>query len=114
MPPVPKLPPRIDSEKHRRFVSEHWCVVCMEGQIVWAGHTVSQCAHNRIGFFMKGKRPCDSKTVPLCPGHHQIDNAAQHNSNEAEWWTKHGIDPFEISRELAANSPDAKIRETVK
>lgn len=110
MTPVPKQPPRIESEKHRKFVAQHWCVVC-RGAVVWEGYTVSQCCHVRIGFNCAGRRPCDSKTVPMCPEHHQSGPDAQHDSNEAEWWERQGIDPFDIAYLLAISSPDAKIRE---
>lgn len=110
---VPKQPPGIDSKAHRQHVAQHWCVVCMGGEVVHAGYTVSQCAHVRIGFLCKGRRPCDSKTVPICPTHHQNGPDAQHDSNEAEWWKAKGIDPFEIAAKIAATSPDQRIREKV-
>ena len=106
---APEQPPGIDSKTHRQHVAQYWCVVCMGGVLSHAGYTVSQCCHVRIGFGTTSRRPCDTKTVPMCPEHH----VSQHDSNEAEWWESKGIDPFEIGRKIAANSPDKRVREKV-
>ncbi len=107
---APKQPKRVDSEKHRRFVAEHRCILCTKGVLVFAGYVVSQCCHDRRGFFCKGKRPCDSKTTPMCYQHHEIE---QHKMNEQAFWDKHGIDPSLISAQLSEKSPDKRIRELV-
>jgi hypothetical protein len=108
----PKQPKGIDSEKHRRFVAQHRCVICTAGELVFVGHTVSQCAHVRIGFYTKGKRPCDSRTTPICPDHHMNSNGSQHDMSEKLFWEKHWLDPFQIAEQLSAISPDKRIRKT--
>ncbi len=43
----------------------------------------------------------DDKWVnPLCPGHHRLYPDAQHNSGEAEWWSRQNIDPLATAEAL--------------
>ncbi len=44
----------------------------------------------------KGEKPTDTWVLPLCPAHHRLDNEAQHQSNEREWWGRQGIDPLSL------------------
>jgi len=97
----------IKSTKHQKFVSEHWCIVCMRLNLVHAGRTVSQAAHIRMNQQAgMGRKPCDTKIVPLCSKCHTL----QHNIGEREFW-KMTFDPFKVAQTLAERSPDKKIRD---
>jgi len=110
MTSCPKTP-FIRSKAHRQFVARHHCIVCNGGHPIDAGWTASQAAHVRMNNPCgTSKKPSDEHTVPLCPVHHD----SQHDIGEVIFWGDHGIDPHAISRALAENSPDPKIRGAVK
>lgn len=47
-----------------------------------------------------GKKPDDKWTVPLSAARHRLDPDSQHNSDERDFWERHGIDPLPIARAL--------------
>ncbi len=49
-----------------------------------------------------GRKPDDAKATPLCVWHHRESPQAQHNMGEAEFWERHGLDPFVIAAKLYA------------
>ena len=44
----------------------------------------------------------DKWALPLCPGHHRLNPDAQHNSGEAEWWSRQSVDPLATAARLWA------------
>lgn len=55
----------------------------------------------------KGEKPHDRFTVPLCPYHHRTGIDCQHNSNEAQWWARTGLNPWAIAASLWIESGGA-------
>ena len=113
MPSVPKLN-LIRSERHRRRVAQHCCVICMGGRLVDAGYTVTQAAHLREGQTGgTSLKPCDSLTVPLCAedkqGHH-----AEYDKSPVKFRLKYGLDLDKYAYVLAMNSVDPEIRAKVR
>jgi hypothetical protein len=53
-----------------------------------------------------GSKPDDAWTTPLCVQHHVLDEAAQHNNREVQFWEQHGIDPFVLALALWRASGD--------
>jgi len=50
------------------------------------------------------QKPDDAWTLPLTPAEHR----EQHSGNEAEFWRRHGIDPFELAIRLYEISGDVE------
>lgn len=109
------------SEKHRRFVANHRCVVCSRG---FLGRdpdptlAISQACHvNYLGATHgrargKGEKVDDIWVIPMCPRHHMAQSAdGQSGIAEHTWWLNTSINPQPICLELARNSPDPKVRE---
>jgi hypothetical protein len=69
------------------------CVIC--GAQAEAAHVRMSSAK-----YSKANGRDDKWCVPLCPGHHRLNPDAQHNSGEAEWWDRQGIDPLAIAKRL--------------
>ncbi len=44
----------------------------------------------------KAQKPSDAWSVPMTAAEHR----SQHDSNEAKWWAKQGIDPLAVARAL--------------
>lgn len=57
----------------------------------------AEAAHIRIGLTGMQTKPHDSRAVPLCVRHHREGPEAQHSMNEAVFWDKHRIDPFQLA-----------------
>lgn len=96
--------PREKQESHLDFIRTLPCLIC---------GAEAEAAHIRTGSLAHGKRetggserPSDKWTVPLCPEHHRLGNDCQHNSNEAEWWKRHKIDPFSTAALLWSHTGD--------
>jgi hypothetical protein len=53
-----------------------------------------------------GKRPHDSKCVPLCRDDHLNARHAQHKGNEEAFWLALGIQPYAVARDLHAKRGD--------
>jgi hypothetical protein len=94
--------PRQRSNDHLKFIRSLPCAICGSRNHV-------QAAHIRMPNLVYGKRqtgagekPSDKFATPLCADHH----AEQHTGGEAEFWKRHGLDPFFIACALYANSGD--------
>lgn len=109
--------PRERDDKHLAFIRLKPCCVC--------GHPApSDAAHIRMADPEIGKRstgagekPSDRWTVPLCRpvfgqklGCHRI----QHSMNEAEFWRRHGINPFSIAEAFWTASRGADRAERLR
>jgi hypothetical protein len=83
-------PKRLRDKQHLRFVAMQPCLVCGR----------EPCDPHHLRFAQPrglGQKVSDEFTVPLCRGHHRELHRA---SKEAEWWSKTGIDPLGIARQL--------------
>jgi len=101
--------PRRQSGDHLKFFRSLPCVICLTRNNV-------QAAHIRMASIVHGKRqtgigekPSDRFVTCLCPTHHE----EQHRGNEAEFWKRYGINPFELALTLYAHSGDEDTAETV-
>lgn len=61
----------------------------------------SEAAHVRLGFFGLNVKPHDKDAVPLNAWCHRLAPDAQHQ-DEAGFWERRGLDPFEIAAKLYA------------
>jgi hypothetical protein len=100
--------PRVENAAHLAFIRKLPCLICASRNV--------QAAHIRAGNPHYGKRatglgekPADHWTVPLCMAHHH----EQHQGNEMEFWTRHGIDPFKLALALFVASADEEAGELV-
>jgi len=83
-------PKRLRDKQHLRFVAKHPCLVCGR----------EPCDPHHLRFAQQrglGQKVSDEFTVPLCRAHHRELHRA---GKEPEWWSKTGIDPLGIAREL--------------
>jgi hypothetical protein len=90
--------PRIEDTAHLAYVRTLPCLIC--------GKPGSDPAHIRSASREYGKRqtgmaekPDDRWVLPLCRFHHD----EQHRSNELEWWSGYGINPFAQAVDLYAD-----------
>lgn len=63
----------------------------------------AEAAHLRMSSAEYGKTNgrVDMWCLPLCPGHHRLDQEAQHNEGEAQWWARWPtIDPLALALRL--------------
>lgn len=97
--------PRIRDEKHLKFIRTLPCCIC--------GANGVHAAHLRMGSVKHGKfnpgvgsKPDDRWATPLCPMHHTDSPAAQHIIGEPDFWSQHGIDPFDLCLSLYAVTGD--------
>jgi len=83
-------PRRVRDREHVRYVTQQSCLIC--------GRRPSDAHHVR---FAQGRalsrKVSDEFTVPLCRAHHR---EVHRSGDEAEWWTKIGIDPTVTARAL--------------
>lgn len=87
-----------------RLIRHCPCVLC--GAQAEAAHVrMSSAKYNKVN----GRN--DKFVVPLCPGHHRLNPDAQHNSGEAEWWSRKAIDPLEIAQRLWASQNLQEMQE---
>ena len=74
--PVSQKPPKpMRSKAYLQWVASHGCLVC---------GGPAQAHHLRIGPRTMGKRQCDTRTVPLCPGHHKVLHESY--GKEEDFW----------------------------
>ena len=87
---------------HCKRIRECPCVIC---------GMPAECSHVRMSSSEYGKTNGrdDKWVLPLCAGHHRLYPDAQHNSGEAIWWVRRGIDPLKIAQELWNNRDDLEI-----
>ena len=105
MTAIEPKPVRIRSRKHLKFVAKHPCEVC--GTVPCQAHHITTAQPNATG-----KKSGDQWSIALCPHHH----GARHGiGNEAKFWEKFkpGFDYMQRARDLAAESPCNRVRETV-
>lgn len=82
--------PRLLDPGFLTFLRQQRCCVCGKYPPV-------QAAHIRIGLFAGAMKPHDRHATPLCQCCHLDSPVAQHKMNEAEFWKRHRLDPFEIA-----------------
>lgn len=107
----------IRDKAHLDFVRSQSCCVCGRVPRSAAAHIrFSDAAAGAVNPGMQ-RRPCDSKTVPLCdPGCHKEAPGSQHDGNEREFWERVGLDPRVIAARLwiesgaAARHADGPVR----
>jgi hypothetical protein len=83
-------PKRLRDKQHLRLVAKQPCLVCGR----------EPCDPHHLRFAQQrgmGQKVSDEFTVPLCRAHHRELHRA---GKEAAWWSKTGIDPLSIAREL--------------
>ena len=116
----------LKSEKHRRWVSEHACVVCTHGELFlveqYGERSAAQAAHVSYvaskydGPRGKGEKARDIWTLPLCTiatlDHHGLQHAWKRG--EKAFWDYMNIDPEPICLTLAERSPDPKVRDAYR
>jgi ERF superfamily len=87
-------PRRVRDKAHLKFVCSQPCLVC--------GRRPADPHHLRFAQYPAlRRRVSDEFTVPLCRVHHrQIHRCG----NEAEWWTKAGVDPLPVASVLWAQT----------
>lgn len=100
-PAAGKKRPREKDKDHLEFIRTLPCVV--------SGVRPVEAAHIRMADPSYGKRetgtaerPDDRWVVPLSPAMHR----EQHSGSEAEFWTRHGIDPCKVALALYAVTGD--------
>ena len=83
-------PRRYRNKDHRRFVTQHPCLLC--------GCAPSDAHHIRfVQPRALGRKAGDEFTVPLCRSHHRSVHRA---GDEQAWWQTTGIDPLKVARKL--------------
>ncbi|HXW30168.1 MAG TPA: ERF family protein, partial [Xanthobacteraceae bacterium] len=83
-------PRRIRDRDHVKFVAQHPCVIC--------GRHPADAHHLRFAQSRAlGRKVSDEFTVPLCRGHHREVHRC---GDEADWWSRFGIDPTLAARVL--------------
>ena len=90
--------PRIEDPRFLDFVREQPCCVC-GGQAEAAHVRMASEAHGKRSTGM-AEKPDDRWSVPLCPTCHRDDVRSQHAVGEVEFWSRVGLDPFEIAEGL--------------
>ena len=62
----------------------------------------AEAAHLRLSSAQYGKvnGRFDQWTNPICPDHHRLGPDAQHSMGEEIFWSRHGLDPLAIAKQL--------------
>lgn len=87
--------PRLHDKGYLAFLHTKRCCVCGGGLEIHA-------AHIRMGLTGMGRKPDDSRAVPLCFWCHIGDRGSQHSMSEEKFWAMHSLDPFAIADKLYA------------
>lgn len=88
-------PKRVRSQTHLRWIAGQPCLVC--------GYQPCQAHHcKHLQPRARGLKSSDEFAVPLCVGHHASVEAA---GREVDWWAKHGIAVYAVTRALCVRSP---------
>ena len=83
-------PRRVRDRDHVRSVAKHPCLIC--------GRQPSDAHHLRFAQSRAlGRKVSDEFVVPLCRGHHREVHRC---GDEADWWSKLGVDPTATARVL--------------
>ncbi len=83
-------PRRLRDKQHLRFVAKQPCLICGR----------EPCDPHHLRFAQSrglAQKVSDEFTVPLCRAHHRELHRA---GKEREWWSRIGIEPLDVSREL--------------
>ncbi len=104
--------PRAQDPKFLAYVRRQRCSACGAPPQVHAAHVrMSSPAHDKRETGMSEK-PDDRWAVPLCQGCHLDGPQAQHRVGERVFWSRLGLDPFEVAlgqrRAFLALFPDAR------
>lgn len=101
--PSSKKTKRVEDPAHLAFIRKLPSVV--------SGAYGCEACHIRSGSALHRKkhtggqqRPDDFWTLPLLPEEHRD----QHAGNELEFWSRHGIDPFDLAQRLYEVSGDTQ------
>jgi len=87
-------PRRLRDKAHVRFVSQQPCLAC--------GRRPADAHHLRFAQSPAlGRKVSDEFTVPLCRVHHRELHRC---GDEAEWWSRSGIDPLAIASAMWAQT----------
>lgn len=78
--------PRLHDPGFLAFLRTKPCCVCMKSP-------PSEACHIRMGLTGIGRKPDDSRCVPMCQFHHR----EQHSVGEYAFWKNLGLDPFEFA-----------------
>jgi hypothetical protein len=92
-------PVRKRSKAHLTFVASQPCLICK----------TSPCDAHHLKIARPrslGRKVSDEFTVPLCREHHR--DLHQHG-NEANWWTKQGVEPLGIASTLWSKTHAVEI-----
>ena len=99
--------PRIEDAAHLKFIRLQPCCIPYCKRQAEAAHIRFACLEIDKRETGRGERPSDCYATPLCPYHHRIGIDSQHASNEAAWWARTGLNPFEIAARLWIESGGA-------
>jgi hypothetical protein len=98
--------PRLENEKHLRFVASLPCLFCKKPDV--------QAAHVRFADLTIAKpftggatKPDDRFTVPLCIEHHRL----QHEAGERDFWGT--VDPVKIALAIYSVTGDHSRAEQI-
>ena len=101
--------PRRRSDLHLKWIRTLPCVICGKQGGIHAAHLrAASPLHGKLSPGM-AQKPDDSWTAPLCAEHHILDEAAQHQDQELQFWKRHGIDPFVLALALWRASGDDEL-----
>jgi hypothetical protein len=97
--------PRLQEPTHLQAIRELPCLKCgLEGFSEAAHVRMNSAAFNKRG--SKGMKPDDKWVAPLCPSCHRLDDDAQHNMDERQFWFQLNLNPLLICEALHKVSPD--------
>lgn len=99
--------PQTVDAAHLKFIREQPCCIPYCKRRAEAAHIRMSCILIGKRETGRGERPSDCYVTPLCPYHHRTGADSQHANNEAEWWSRTGINPFEIAARLWIESGGA-------
>ena len=104
---------RREERDHLSFIRKLPCVICGKRMGVEAAHLRMASPVHGKGVTGMGTKPSDCWTTPLCAEHHRTDADSQHNGSEADFWDRHGIDPFALATSLYAQSGNEEAAELI-
>ena len=100
---------RIDSPKHRKFITTRACLISGYKTGVQAHHLMRAEPVKGMGIKL-----CDKWCIPL---HHTIHDALHKAGDEIAFFANHGMDYDDVKQlagVYASMSPDKRIRDAVK
>lgn len=101
--------PRHHNDQHLEFIRSLPCCICGDDTSV-------EAAHLRAGNLDYGKhstglqeKSSDQWALPLCGRHHRD----QHKTNEVQFWSNYGINPWVLALSLWSSSGDSEMSITI-